>query len=140
MIEVARLMENRFTNLHLSQIPLTDSTGNIQRIVTGNGLARWGKSGRPDATAYEYSEEALRFPKETPLREIMNKMEDFGYVLVTDQEGCVRIVTYSDVLAAYEHALGKCWDKARRRNTSAMNNGTLEAKCPHTLGKCLQPV
>ena len=100
MIEVARLMENRFTNLHLSQIPLTDSTGNIQRIVTGNGLARWGKSGRPDATAYEYSEEALRFPKETPLREIMNKVEDFGYVLVTDQEGCVpRIVTYSDVLA-----------------------------------------
>ena len=30
----------------------------------------------------------------------MNKVEDFGYVLVTDEEGCVlRIVTYSDVLA-----------------------------------------
>ena len=100
MVEVATLMENSFTHLHISQIPLKDSTGNIRRIVTGNGLARWGKSGRPDATAHEYSEKALRFPRETPLGEIMNKVEDFGYVLVTDEDGCVlRIVTYSDVIA-----------------------------------------
>ena len=100
MVEVATLMENSFTNLHLSQIPLKDGSGNIRRIVTGNGLARWGKSGRPDATAHEYSEEALRFPRETPLGEIMNKMEDLGYVLVTDNEDCVlHIVTFSDVIA-----------------------------------------
>ena len=100
MVEVATLMENSFTPLHFSQIPLKDSTGNIRRIVTGNGLARWGKNGRPDATAREYSEEALQFPRETPLGNIMNKVEDFGYVLVTDEEGCVLcIVTYSDVIA-----------------------------------------
>lgn len=100
MVEVATLMENSLSHLHLSQIPLEDSTGNIRHIVTGNGLARWGKSGLPDATACEYSEEALRFPKETPLGEIMKEVEDFGYVLVTDEEGRVfRIVTYSDVMA-----------------------------------------
>ena len=106
MVEVATLMENSLTHLYFSQIPLKDSTGSIRRIVTGNGLARWGKSGRPDATAHEYSEEALRFPRETPLGEIMNKVEDFGYVLVTDEEGCVlRVVTYSDVIAELRNTL-----------------------------------
>ena len=106
MVEVATLMENSLTSLYFSQIPLKDSTGDIRHIVTGNGLARWGKSGCPDATAHEYSEEALRFPKETPLGEIMNAVEDFGYVLVTDEQGCVsRIVTYSDVIAELTNTL-----------------------------------
>ena len=43
MVKVATLMENSLTPLHFSQIPLKDSTGNIRRIVTGNGLARWAR-------------------------------------------------------------------------------------------------
>jgi len=100
MVEIATLMENKFPSLHMSQIPLKDSTGNIRLIVTGNGLARWGKSGLPDAIAHEYSEEALRFGKETSLGDIMESVEEFGYILVADEEDCViGIVTYSDVLA-----------------------------------------
>ncbi len=106
MVEVATRMENSVTNLYFSQIPLEDSTGDIRHIVTGNGLARWVKSGCPNATAYDYSEPARRFPKDTPLGEIMNVVEDFGYVLVTDEQGCVSsIVTYSDVIAELKNAL-----------------------------------
>ena len=36
----------------------------------------------------------------------MNAVEDFGYVLVTDEQGCVsRIVTYSDVISELTNTL-----------------------------------
>ena len=100
MVHVAGCMKNSFSELHLSQIPLEDNNGNIQRVVTGNGLARWGADGRPNATAREYSEVAHRFPKETPLGEITERVKDFGYVLVTNDDGSVAdIVTYTEVIA-----------------------------------------
>ena len=97
MVEIARLMRNDLSQLHLSQIPLEDSNGNIRRIITGNQLAQWVVDGCPEAIAYDYGEGVCPFPKETPLEEIMKAIEDFGYVLVKKEDG-IGILSYTDVI------------------------------------------
>lgn len=97
MVEIAKLMANEKPELHLSQIPLEDSNGNIRRIVTGNQLARWVVDGCPDTIAYDYCECVCLYPKETPLEKIMNAVEDFGYVLVKKENG-IGILTYTDII------------------------------------------
>ena len=97
MVEIARRMRNDLSQLHLSQIPLEDSDGNIRSIVTGNGLAQWVVDGCPKAIAYDYREGVCPFPKETPLEEIMKTVEDFGYVLVKKEDG-IGILSYTDVI------------------------------------------
>lgn len=97
MVEIARLMRNDHSELHLSQIPLEDSNGDIRRIVTGNELAQWVVDGRPDAIAYDYGECVRSFPKETPLEKIIKTVEDFGYVLIEKEDG-IGILSYTDII------------------------------------------
>ena len=107
MAEVAKLMEANESRDHLSQIPLRDSTGKIRHVVTTNGLARWAMTGRPDEKAADFSELAHKFPKDTPLEEVIDTVANFGYVLLIkkdddaqsdDDARVVAILSYTDVI------------------------------------------
>ena len=107
MAEVAKLMEANESRDHLSQIPLRDSTGKIRHVVTTNGLARWAMTGRPDEKAADFSELAHKFPKDTPLEEVIDTVANFGYVLLIkkddeaqsdDDVRVVAILSYTDVI------------------------------------------
>ena len=107
MTEVAKLMEANESRNHLSQIPLRDSTGKIRHVVTTNGLARWAMTGRPDEKAADFSELAHKFPKDTPLEEVIDTVANFGYVLLIkkddeaqsdDDARGVAILSYTDVI------------------------------------------
>ena len=99
MAKVAKLMEGNESRGHLSQIPLKSNTGEIRYVVTGDGLARWGQRGRPDETASEFSEIAHQFPDDTPLENITDTVANFGYVLVTNEDGrVVGVLSYTEVI------------------------------------------
>ena len=99
MTDVAKLMVGNETFEHLSQLPLRDSTSRVTRVVTTNDLARWVAEGCPDAKASEFSGCAQRFPYEKPLEDIIDTVVNFGYVLVTREDGWVfGILSYTEVI------------------------------------------
>ena len=99
METVAKRMEANESRGHLSQIPLRDNTGKIRYVVTGNGLARWAQSGRPNAKASEFSEDAHRFSHDKLLEDITDTVANYGYVLVTEEDDrVVGILSYTEVI------------------------------------------